>query len=304
MKKWVLGGVLLAVGVGGALGDELVRENGSSTKGVFKGFQDHRFLFSTVDGKDLSEYVVNVRSIAIDSPPRVSARFTAREFKDVAFMGYSQYMVRLDAGDGEIAQPVPLLKRIAISNGIGSPASVVELPPVTRAPREEPPPVTGDPPEDTTSPVVDAFFGSPSDPPPGESPRSMPVSAGGRKPGDKWQRESSAGVTTISHGDAVDLEQSLSKGKVNVVHFHMASIHSSIRQGNYIETLVDKSRGRAVIRRIDIPDWNAPVCSDMDIRSLPQFWFYSRSGKLLKKLTERFTEADIDAALKMATSAP
>jgi hypothetical protein len=36
------------------------------------------------------------------------------------------------------------------------------------------------------------------------------------------------------------------------------------------------------------------------IKSLPQFWFYSRSGRLLKKLTDRFTEADIDEAFKEA----
>jgi hypothetical protein len=41
----------------------------------------------------------------------------------------------------------------------------------------------------------------------------------------------------------------------------------------------------------------------LELNSLPQFWFYSRSGQLTKKLIERFTEADIETAMKEAQHA-
>jgi hypothetical protein len=107
-------------------------------------------------------------------------------------------------------------------------------------------------------------------------------------------------VVVISRGEAVDIEQSLKPGRVNVVFFHFPQAHSSVRQGNYVELMARESRGRTVILKLLIPGWEAPVCMERGIKSLPQFWFYSRSGRLLKKLTDRFTEADIDEAFKEA----
>jgi len=110
----------------------------------------------------------------------------------------------------------------------------------------------------------------------------------------------SPGVFVISHGEDVDIEKSLTPGKINVVFFHFPEAHSSVRQGNYIEVLTRQSQGRVVVQKLVISSWQAPVCKAKQLTSLPQFWFYSASGHLVKKLTERFTEADIDDAFKAA----
>lgn len=110
------------------------------------------------------------------------------------------------------------------------------------------------------------------------------------------------GVCVISQGEDVDIEKSLKRGCVNVVFFHYPEAVSSMRQGNYVEVLARESKGRVVVLKLIISAFDAPVCVEREIKSLPQFWFYSPSGRLVKKLTDRFTEADIDAAFKAARS--
>lgn len=110
----------------------------------------------------------------------------------------------------------------------------------------------------------------------------------------------SPGVYVISRGEDVDIESSLVRGRVNVVFFHFPKAHSSVRQGNYVELLARQSGGRVVVQKLIIPDWEAPVCKAKQLTSLPQFWFYSASGRPVTNLTARFTEADIDEALKEA----
>ena len=104
-------------------------------------------------------------------------------------------------------------------------------------------------------------------------------------------------VETISHGEEVDLSAFIKKGVVTVLHFHMASVVSSVRQGNYLAQLAAQSQGRVVVLRVTVPNYDAPICKALGIDSLPQFWFYSSAGTLAKKLTQRFTESDIDGAL-------
>ena len=108
----------------------------------------------------------------------------------------------------------------------------------------------------------------------------------------------SPGVYVISHGEDVDIEKSLMAGRINVVFFHYPEAHSSVRQGNYIELQASRSGGRVAVQKLVIANWQAPICKAKQLTSLPQFWFYSPSGHLVKKLTERFTESDIDDAFK------
>lgn len=110
----------------------------------------------------------------------------------------------------------------------------------------------------------------------------------------------SPGVFVISRGEEVDIAKSLQPGRVNVVFFHFPEAHSSVRQGNYVELLTRQSRGQVVVLKLVVPGWDAPVCKARGIESLPQFWFYSPSGRLVRKLTDRFTESDIDDAFKEA----
>lgn len=287
LKAWMMGGILVAALAGLAQGDELMLANGQTVKGSFAGFRDHRFLFKTAAGKDVSEFAAKIRGIVIEKPCYVSAQFVTKKYEQVQFKGYLGFMVRLSSEEGAIEEPVTLLKSM----------ETVEAPAVAEAPAQNAAPAPDDnggveetPPPATVVPRVA----------PRPDPRSGPSSPAGRdwKRTGKWRVVESKLVDTISQGEDVDVEASLKKGVVNVVHFHLGSIHSSVRQGNYVETLADKSKGRVAVRRLDIPDWNAEVCQAQELKSLPQFWFYSRSGRLVKKLTERFTEADIEIALK------
>lgn len=115
---------------------------------------------------------------------------------------------------------------------------------------------------------------------------------------DVQRTAESPGVYVISHGEDVEIESALMSGRINVVFFHFPEAHSSVRQGNYVELLARQSRGRVVVLKLVIPGWTAPVCKARQLTSLPQFWFYSPSGRLVKKLTDRFTESDIDDAFK------
>ena len=116
----------------------------------------------------------------------------------------------------------------------------------------------------------------------------------------KWREMESKNASVISQGEDVDVEAYLKKGFINIVHFHYPKALASVREGNYIEALAAKPSNRIVILKVMAPDFKAPICEALGIKSLPQFWFYDTQGRLVKKLTDRFTEGDIDGALKQA----
>lgn len=100
----------------------------------------------------------------------------------------------------------------------------------------------------------------------------------------------------------IDVEKLIKPGKVTIVHFHLKTDQPGpyTRQENYVSSLPKRSNGRVHVAMINISDWNAPIVKKYNIGSLPQFWFYNRRGKLVKKLAERFTSEDIDEAVKEA----
>jgi len=97
-----------------------------------------------------------------------------------------------------------------------------------------------------------------------------------------------------------EIEKYVTTGVVTVIHFHKPGLISSVRQGNYVGELAHQSRGKIELVQIDIPDFDCPAARKYQITSAPQFWFYDRRGRLVTKLTERFTENDIEAALRQA----
>jgi hypothetical protein len=290
LKAWMLGWMLLATCTGLALGDELVLATGRSIKGTFGGFRDHRFLFKSADGKDVAEFAANVRSIAVASPLSVSVQLVGKQYDNVQFKGFSRFTVRLVREDEELEEPVALLKLMELADKAEPKVSD----------EQEPPEAPAEPVAVLPKPAVTP---APAESLPDQKTAASPKGERAWNPSGKWQSVVTPGVQTISHGETVEIGPLLKKGVVNVVHFHLGSAHSSVRQGNYVETLAGKSKGRVAIRRVDIPDWKAPICEALGLKSLPQFWFYSRTGRETKKLTERFTEADIESALKEALRA-
>lgn len=111
-----------------------------------------------------------------------------------------------------------------------------------------------------------------------------------------------AEATVITQGDAVDLDTVIHKGMVNLVHIHGEGLMQSERVIEYLNSLPNKSenKGKVVILRANLKDMDNAFCEKYGIKSLPQFWFYNKRGELTDRLIDRFTPADIDAALKKA----
>ena len=99
----------------------------------------------------------------------------------------------------------------------------------------------------------------------------------------------------------LDIASLVESGKVTIVHFHMPSVMSSLRQGSYAGSLEKNSRGKIKVATITLDSFTNPVAQKYAITSAPQFWFYNPRGKLTAKLVDRFTEADMDNAAKAAS---
>lgn len=91
-------------------------------------------------------------------------------------------------------------------------------------------------------------------------------------------------------------------GAVTLVLFHMpaAGPTPATRMENAARTLAAQSGGRVVLSAVAIRDAQDPALQRHGLASLPQFWFYNRAGRLVRKLADRFTETDLEAALKEA----
>ena len=96
------------------------------------------------------------------------------------------------------------------------------------------------------------------------------------------------------------LEDLVEMGKITVIHFHQPDSVTSTRQGSYCRRLAEDSHGRTVYKRITVSGPDDPTVSRHGLTTLPQFWFYSRTSKLVTKLTERFTSEDFADAIKAA----
>jgi hypothetical protein len=99
-------------------------------------------------------------------------------------------------------------------------------------------------------------------------------------------------------GQQASVKEMLEEGMATVIHFHCDDGPASQRQGNLCERLCKDSKGKAVYKRIVVKDLNDPIAKRYKLQSLPQFWFYTPKKSIFVKLSERFTEEDIEKALK------
>lgn len=111
-----------------------------------------------------------------------------------------------------------------------------------------------------------------------------------------------AGRSGEQTSEPFDLRTAVRPGGVTIVHFHMPSVHSSVRQGNYVQRLAERDGDNTLYVRVDLSGWDDPVARRYAIVSVPQFWFHNRRGEEVVRLVERFTEQDIDGALSAARS--
>ena len=250
--------------------DTLTRNDGATASGSFQGFADRQILFKDEDGNPIRAYLVDVQSLVLDAPIKANVETITRQYDAVVFHKLDHNMLRLRKDGSLASEPVYMLKRLDV------------LGPVTPAPATEPAAV------------------DPAGVPRAVAPSRQPAVRDWKRAG-KWRELDDDKSIIISHGEEIDIEASLHKGVVNVVHFHYPQAMASTRQGNYIQGIMTRHANRMVVLKIVTPDFNAPICNALKLKSLPQFWFYSPDGRLVKKLVDRFTESDIDAALKEAS---
>ena len=101
-------------------------------------------------------------------------------------------------------------------------------------------------------------------------------------------------------GPQISVKEMIEEGMATVIHFHCDDGPASQRQGNLCERLCKESKGKAVYKRIVVKDLNDPLAKRYKLQSLPQFWFFTPKKAVFVKLSERFTEEDIEKALKGA----
>jgi len=113
-------------------------------------------------------------------------------------------------------------------------------------------------------------------------------------------------VSTVAPADGGNLavEKRVATGVVTVVHFHMGSVMASVRQGGYVDSVAQQSKGKVVVVRIEIPRLDSPAAAKYGITAAPQFWIYNREAELVRKLVGRFTDQELDKALQEAGRQP
>jgi hypothetical protein len=133
--------------------------------------------------------------------------------------------------------------------------------------------------------------------------RSVAVHASEQSMTDYMERAKQAESAAVAAAEMQvpeTLDDLVEMGLITVLHFHQPDSVTSTRQGSYCRRLAEESQGRMVYKRLTVSGPDDPALARHGLTTLPQFWFYSRSRKLVTKLTERFTSEDFENAIKAA----
>lgn len=88
-----------------------------------------------------------------------------------------------------------------------------------------------------------------------------------------------ADLAIITHGEKVDLEAHLAKGKYTVVDFYASWCPPCRVVGPALERLAAAEPDRLALRKVDVVDWTMPVVEQYGIESLPHLMLYDPDGK-------------------------
>ena len=80
-------------------------------------------------------------------------------------------------------------------------------------------------------------------------------------------------------GGEVNIEEYLIPGKINVIDFYAEWCSPCRNITPYLEEL-DATREDLVVLKINIKEWDSPVCQQYGINSVPNFMIYNEEGKL------------------------
>jgi len=261
--------LILLAALAGA--DTLTLQDGQVIKGRLTGFSARKFTFAVSDGSTYSGYPLDIKSIVPDAPLKGSLKFSMKQYESTEFIQFDQNTLRLRKNKQILNEPVVLLKSMQFKPP-GAPEGAATPPVETNGSGVTPPPVDME-----------------------EAPKPREWQRAG-----KWTEIEEDQSTVISRGEEIDIDAVLKRGFVNIVQFHHPRSLTSVREGNYIQALASRKTNHVVLLKVVVQDFRAPILTALNIQGLPQFWVYNAQGKLVKKLTDRFTEGDIDAAIKEA----
>jgi thiol-disulfide isomerase/thioredoxin len=124
------------------------------------------------------------------------------------------------------------------------------------------------------------------------------VACAGTACGTRAAQGPKADAAIITHGEKVDLEAHLAKGKYTVVDFYASWCPPCRVVGPALEHLAAAEPARLALRKVDVVDWTMPVVEQYGIESLPHLMLYDPDGKrvadgdaVFKSLLEIFGES-------------
>jgi len=90
-------------------------------------------------------------------------------------------------------------------------------------------------------------------------------------------------------GSRVDLEEHIVPNKINVVDFYADWCGPCRNIAPYLEAL-DNNREDVVVLKVNIDNWDSPVCQQYKINSVPSFLIYDEEGNLTFEGEEAWNE--------------
>ena len=88
-----------------------------------------------------------------------------------------------------------------------------------------------------------------------------------------------ADVQVIAHGEEVDLEAHLARGKYTVIDFYAVWCPPCRKLSPALERLAGRHPDRLAVRKVDIVDWTQPVARQHGIEELPYLVLFDPEGR-------------------------
>lgn len=98
-------------------------------------------------------------------------------------------------------------------------------------------------------------------------------------PDPKTAKKGRVDISTISHGEAVEIKRHIEPGRVVLFDFYADWCGPCRKITPELEGLARKYPGQVVLKKIDIKNWNSAVAQQYGIRSIPHVVLYDQRGK-------------------------
>lgn len=89
-------------------------------------------------------------------------------------------------------------------------------------------------------------------------------------------------------GGTVNIKDHLVPGKTNIIDFYADWCGPCKKIAPHLEELNDNKDNNVVVLKVNIKEWDSPVCKQYDINSVPSFMIYDGKGKLVSEGDEAY----------------